>query len=225
MPAKKNIEEATMSDEGKRADELTFSLSLAGKVSARVAGGVVFIDLFTSDGKGRPYVPIGSHGVSIPTFEGNERQAVAWINRAQDIFGEWLVDTIRESLALLLSDASSAALIEVGLSQWGKQGALQMHLEVLERLLRARLKIGDGRQPRWTAAELWQAIVTAMESLPESRRTYPGVAKKLQEMHPDRAPKSGESLRKTVEALELNWKKAKRLAQVHGSQNGNGVNR
>lgn len=170
----------------------------------REVPGVLIIDLLMRDQHGQ-LLPVSSYGVSVPTFDGDSRAAEAWARVACEKFDRGLLDTLTEALGLHFADCSALSLIEQGREFYGKRGVLRTHIDTQEKLLRERLKLGPGRPAKWAAKELAAVIRTAMEALPKARRTYASVAKKIQEMYPQRAFKSGESLRKTVEDSEIDW--------------------
>jgi hypothetical protein len=105
------------------------------------------------------------------------------------------------------------ALIETGLAPFDKKGILNTYISLTEKLMRERLGIEAGRPSKWATQDLSQAILDAMLTLKAGQRTYDRVAKKLQETHPDRAPKNGESLRKTVCHLSIDWMTIKKMAK------------
>lgn len=174
--------------------------------------GVLVIDLLIQDTQGHT-APVGSYGISVPMFDGDPAAANKWAELTRDKVDSGLLEAINNALGLLLAEAAALALIEVGHSLYDKRGVLQTHMNAQEKLLRARLKLDAGRPTKWTAQELSDAIRTAMEALKKPLRTYPRVAKKIQEMYPGRAPKSGESLRKTVETFGIDWMKIKNSIQ------------
>lgn len=194
-------------------EALTFSLSSEGLLPLRLAGNVLVMDLMIREREGKPYVPVASFGASTPTFDDDEQKAEAWRERTFKIFGEHMVSAVRDALGVLLYDAAHLALIEENLVGYDKRGALHQHLAIEEKIARERLKMGAGRPPMWTAPELAQAIATALDGLDDLKQTYAGVATKLKEVHPERAPKSGESLRKTVKDLGIDWKRLKKEAR------------
>jgi hypothetical protein len=67
-----------------------------------------------------------------------------------------------------------------------------------------------GRHSQWTPSELTIAVRSALDSIPENeKKDYENVAFKLQKSHPDKAPKSGDALRKLMSRLDVNWKDLK----------------
>jgi hypothetical protein len=188
----------------------TFNISFEGEMPTRIAGDVFVMDVLIRQAEDKPFVPVASFGATTQTFDRDERKAEAWRERTWKIFEDNLRTTISEALGLLLYDAAHLALIEEKLADYDKRGALHRHLTWAEKLVRKRLKMEAGRPASWTAPELSEALRIVMETLPETQRTYAGVAKKIGEIYPGRAPKSGESLRKTVVLLGIDWKKIKR---------------
>ena len=121
---------------------------------------------------------------------------------------------ILNGLSVFFMETSYRASLDVGISLIDKKGILQTELTLQEQFARERLGMDARRASKWTADALTQAIYEVMLDLDwESDRTYPTVAQSLRSRHPDRAPKNGESLRKTVKLLGVNWKKIKAAAK------------
>ncbi len=67
-----------------------------------------------------------------------------------------------------------------------------------------------GTRSKWTAITLSRAVRTALaETRPSRLRTLESVAEVLKKKHPDKAPKSGEALRKLLARLKVDWRKLK----------------
>jgi hypothetical protein len=186
---------------------LSFKFDGRGELRPRQDGNVILIDLFFGK-HGEELLPISGAGGSVSFFK-NAQQVAAWCDRAQDIFGEGFQDAIKIALIVLLNDASSLALVEQSLSPFDKEAILRDHLAFAEKLIRRQLKMDAGRPRQWTAIELSVVIDQVMRQLKPRERNYDGVAKKLQEVQPQRAPASGESLRKLVKFYRVNWKRIK----------------
>lgn len=185
-----------------------FSLKIEGDLRPRENNAAAFIDL--DFGRGTlPYAPAARVGVSWSNFK-NADEANTWYRRTKELFGEALLEVVREAMSLLLHEASNRALIEAGLVPFGKRAVLNMQLSATDKLLRQRLKMGAGRPPKWTAPDLSQAISEAMRALPKACRNYEKVAERLKEKHQGRAPKNGGSLKKMVRNLDIDWMKIKR---------------
>jgi hypothetical protein len=192
------------------SEEPDFTFSFKGNLRPRVIGNGEALAIDLDFGLGRPpYMPASTFVTSRPMFE-TEEQANAWYNRTRELFFEDIMKFLVDIMGVRLWDAANLALIEADLVPFTKKGVLQSHLALTEKIMRARLKVDAGRPAKWTAPELAHAITEAMRGLRKELRTYAEVAKKLQEAHPGRAPKNGESLRKTVDSLEIDWKRIKR---------------
>lgn len=181
----------------------------------RIAGDVLLVDLdFGGDNPTQPYGPAASFGVSIPTFEGDEELAKAWLDRLTDGFFDGLKQTLIDSLRLLLVDAGSQASIDSGFSFFDQRGLIASHLTLAEVLLHQRLGLApQTKWPPWTAQELSAVILQTMQSTPNVNPTYESVAKKIQVSFPGRPPTTGEALRKVVKDYGINWMKLKRVAK------------
>jgi hypothetical protein len=116
---------------------------------------------------------------------------------------------------------SMVALIEMGLSPLTKPAVLADMMQLADKVLRVRLGMKQGRAPMWSAAQLSEAIIGAMVTLPAGMKiTYDSVIEAIREHHPDRAPHSGESLRKMVKDLQLEWKALKAIAERQRKKTG-----
>jgi hypothetical protein len=158
-------------------------------------------------------IPVGQIQMSYPLLSSNEK-ANLWLRRTREIFFKECTGIIFNGLAVLLATASNLAALEAGIGLLDKKGILQVELDFLESFARERLTLAEkGRSSKWTTDALTKAIYAAMLEIDyPSCRTYEIVATKLRAKHPDRAPKNGESLRKTVKLLEVDWKRLKRVA-------------
>jgi hypothetical protein len=92
--------------------------------------------------------------------------------------------------------------------------ALEYPLSILRMQLEGILGIKEpprriGRN-KWARVELTQALREAARSLPKEERTYANVATRLLEKEPERAPASGEALRKLCERLGVKTSLIKR---------------
>jgi hypothetical protein len=67
-----------------------------------------------------------------------------------------------------------------------------------------------GTRSKWTAITISREVRSALVEIRPSRlRTLENVAEKLKAKHPDKAPKSGEALRKLLTRLKVDWQKLK----------------
>lgn len=210
-----------MGDGSEEADvqAARFELVWNGILRTREVPGVTLIDLFLGGGT-LPMQPAGTVGASMPYFERPE-QIDEWRAHALKIFGEQYTQAIIDALASLLAMASTVALIEMGLSPLSKSAAHADLMQLADKVLRVRLGMKQGRAPMWSAAQLAEAVVAAMVSVPTGVKiTYDSVVEVMREHHPDRAPHSGESLRKMVKEAQLEWKELKAIADKQRKKNG-----
>jgi hypothetical protein len=191
-------------------DSVTFSLQLT-LPAMQTPHGTILVALTREIADGQ--LPIAHAEVSLPLIE-TEEKARRWIRRTREIFLADFGASVLHGLSFLFAEVSERASLEVGIGLIDKKGILQTELTLHEQIIRERLGMEARRSSKWTTDELSKAILAAMLAIKNSgRRNYAEVAKELQKAHPDRAPKNGESLRKTVKLLEVNWKLIKAVAQ------------
>ncbi len=157
-------------------------------------------------------LPISSYNASWALLE-SEARAQAWLERTKELFRAEAGPAILNNLGLLLMVAGNRALIETGPALVDKKGILQTYVSLTEKLMRERLGLEAGRPSKWDADKLSKAIFDVMIESKDTSRTYDMVAQKLREKYTDRGPKNGESLRKTVKLLGVDWKKIKEMAR------------
>jgi hypothetical protein len=157
-------------------------------------------------------LPVAAAGASWGLLESKEIMQ-AWAARTVELFRADVQGFVLNGLALLLHEASSRALVEAGIVPYDNRGILRFSLDMTERLARERLKMEAGRPSKWNSLDLSQAIADAMAELADGQCTYNKVAEKMRKKYGDRAPKSGESLRKMVRLLEVDWMRIKREAK------------
>jgi hypothetical protein len=84
---------------------------------------------------------------------------------------------------------------------------IQQHLEYTEELLNVLLDapptIKKNKRGLWTKAELSRAVWESTNALPQKEWTFPKVAEMMKQRDPDRAPASGEALRKLCNRYEV----------------------
>ncbi len=68
---------------------------------------------------------------------------------------------------------------------------------------------GRGRFSKWSEAELLTEVRGVLNTLPPGQRRYSPVNNKLKELHPERAPKNGEALRKLLGSFGYTLQKVK----------------
>lgn len=196
-----------------------FEIVWKGALQTRQLPEITLIDLLLG-GNTIPMQPAGTVGASMPYFE-NQEQVHEWQLRTLEVFKKEYTQAIMDSLASLLGMSSMLALIEMGLSPLSRSAVLADMLNLTDKVLRVRLGMKQGRAPMWSAAQLSEAVVAAMVSLPSGEKiTYDSVRDALREHHPDRAPHSGESLRKMVKEAQIEWKALKAVAERQRKKTG-----
>jgi hypothetical protein len=196
-----------------------FEIVWEGALRTRQLPEITLIDLFLS-GNTIPLQPAGTIGASMPYFE-NQGQVEEWRLRTLEVFRKHYTQAVIDGLASLLAMGSMVALIEMGLSPLTKPAVLADMMQLADKVLRVRLGMKQGRAPMWSAAQLSEAIIGAMVSLPAGTKiTYDSVVEVIREHHRDRAPHSGESLRKMVKDSQLEWKALKAIAERQRKKNG-----
>lgn len=209
-----------MSNEKEEGSQVArFEIVWEGALRTRQLPEISLIDLFLS-GNTIPLQPAGTVGASMPYFE-NQEQVEEWRLRTLEVFRKHYTQAVMDGLASLLAMGSMVALIEMGLSPLSKPAVHADMMQLEDKVLRVRLGMKQGRAPMWSAAQLSEAIVGAMVSLPTGTKiTYDSVVEAIREHHRDRAPHSGESLRKMVKDLQLEWKALKAIAERQRKKNG-----
>lgn len=196
-----------------------FEIMWKGALQTRQLPEITLIDLLLG-GNTIPMQPAGTVGASMPYFERKE-QIDEWRLRTLEVFRKEYTQAVMDSLASLLMMGSMIALIEMGLSPLTKPAVHADMMQLADKVLRVRLGMKQGRAPMWSAAQLSEAIIGAMVSLPVGTKiTYDSVVEALREHHRDRAPHSGESLRKMVKDLQLEWKALKVIAERQRKKTG-----
>jgi hypothetical protein len=107
-------------------------------------------------------------------------------------------------------DVVSATLFEHDPTLGSKRQIIDDHIErTTERLKRIFQITTKGKPSGWTALELTRAITGIGRTMPNSQRTYNAIAKRMRIIYGEKAPASGEALRKLAERLGLDWKTLK----------------
>jgi hypothetical protein len=207
-----------MSAEESPLDSPDFTFSFSGNLRESVQNGALIIDLDFGRGT-EPYAPAARTVLPAEQFNGDGQLARDWANRFQEIFGATMQEAVVQALQRNFWDAASLSLIEMKLASYGKTEAMQDHLVVTEMQLRAKFGLppSPGRPPQWKPTELAGAISQIMVALRPDCRTYGNVAEKLMKLYPGKAPKTGESLRKMVKLLGVDWKQLKKIASTKRS--------
>jgi hypothetical protein len=203
-------------------DELvpTINIEWEGQFHRREDSAISLIDLFLKD-ETQHHQIAATVGASMPHFA-NQAQADAWFEQTIKTFCKGYRQAVIDALGSLLAAASGIALIELGLSPLDKQAILGDHIIYAEKLIRRQLGLRPGRAP-WRASELYISILRAMQSMPTNEKiTYDNVASSLRKSHPDRAPHSGEALRKMLKEMKVEWKHLKGMANQERQKRKNG---
>jgi hypothetical protein len=152
----------------------------------------------------------GTVGISSGVFDGDVDAANAWLQRTIEIVRLSYTDAVKASIMMLLTTASNRAMIDLGISPFDVKVLLKDQMSFMEQALRHQFGMTPGRAPMWRPMELSVAIAEAMQRIPiEEEITYDSVVAIMREMIPERAPFSGESLRKMLKPLGISWKKLK----------------
>ncbi|MDQ3821070.1 MAG: hypothetical protein M3362_25775 [Acidobacteriota bacterium] len=138
-------------------------------------------------------------------------QCEQWASKVRQVYHDTLSDALMGEAGehlnlvtnLLLNDLNIArvdipALIDEVAERRAMAAKRSLHLPM------------RGRYSQWTATELTLAVRAAIDSIPKhEKQDYDNVAARLQVTHPDKAPKTGDALRKLVGRLNLKWKDLK----------------
>lgn len=128
----------------------------------------------------------------------------AWLvnNKFSRMFGEVLA----HEAILHLNDVIHFTLNELGLDSIDLRGQAKAHARNTQKLVLDRMGVQKaGRAPQWQKYELGRAVVAILRKMPKKEQTYKTVAERLREQYGDKAPKSGDALRKMLEGHELDW--------------------
>lgn len=140
-------------------------------------------------------------GKPVPADEIKKR-----VEHAFDYTVRHLAQVINTALKRVRSEAVDSSARAVGRTRGGR---LTTHKAVLrEEDQQAKERLGfkqRGQKSKWNKDELARAVIEACDTLPPETRTYGRVCSVLKERYPDKAPKSGDSLRKLLISNGLVW--------------------
>jgi len=197
-----------------------FSIAITGRIEAEQNGELltlkVVIDPKRANVKIEPTeedadaAPNATAITDIPAnLVAHAPRSALWQDVRQN-FIDLLRVTLTQETIFHFGDVVNATFLEYDPTLGSKRQIIEAHVErTAERLKRAFQITTKGKPSEWTPLELTRAIRGIMRGLPKSRRTYDTVAKKMQTVYGDKAPASGEALRKLVDRLELDWRSLK----------------
>ncbi|HEX8843073.1 MAG TPA: hypothetical protein VF791_00305 [Pyrinomonadaceae bacterium] len=144
-------------------------------------------------------------------FFKDEAQCREWCNEVTRVYHETLSDALRGEAGIHFDLVTNMVLNDLGIVKIDLPGVIDglaaMRAKGAKLSMHLPLK---GRYSQWTPAELTLAIKAALRSIPEyEKKDYENVAARLKKSHPDKAPKSGDALRKLVGRLDLKWRDLK----------------
>jgi hypothetical protein len=140
-----------------------------------------------------------------------------------EIASNYITKHLTRALGVALGKLMQEALVyegneilkKVGYEAVGDGKHALRHLQNLrdteKQIVRKDLGLPNAGQPsHWKKSELATAIMAAFDLLPTpGDKTYENVSKFLKEWYGEKAPESGESLRKMVARFKLSWKQLK----------------
>ncbi len=130
--------------------------------------------------------------------------------KVAEFFFQHLGVIFSQAVSLHLNDAVHHALRALSLDEIDLRAQAEIHGRQFAEESRKRFGVPlTGVPSPWERRELGRAVRVALRSLTNGRRTLDQVAKKLRESHPDKAPPSGEALRKLLKRHDLSWRDLK----------------
>jgi hypothetical protein len=140
-------------------------------------------------------------GKPVPLGEVNKR-----IEHAFDYTVRHLNQVINAALKRVRSEAVDSSARAVGRTRGGRLTTHKSLLSSEDKQAKERLGFKQrGQKSKWNKDELARAVMEACDTLPPEKRTYGRVCSVLKERYPDKAPKSGDSLRKLLISNGLVW--------------------
>ncbi len=128
----------------------------------------------------------------------------------QETFQTLLWEALSLETALHFNDAAHFALADGNLLPDERQQVIAQHTsKTAERLKRSLGIPKKGQASKWSGVELSLAIKGVIQEHPKLPRTYAAIAKRLNVNYGDKAPATGEALRKLIQRYGLNWKTLK----------------
>jgi hypothetical protein len=189
-----------------------FEFTIKGEIVAREsANGIVTINLEMEVNDAQPAIltertALGYRSFfrmplkAFPSVEKREK----WIEATKKNLLRTLIPIIVDEMRLHFSDVANYHLDRQGIEKVSKKEIVESHLTAASKRVRAVVGAqGRGRRSQWTKLELSRASAAALASLPQQRKTLAGIAARLKEKHPDKAPANGEALRKLLDRFEI----------------------
>jgi hypothetical protein len=171
----------------------------------------------------------GGANLAIPVgFFGNPPERIKYIMEfiARVRFSILHHTSLRAALiqeaAFHFDDTLKLAVHDLGHEEWPDEEIIKAHIERTAARLKESIpsdeapkypKRGKGQPSKWSKLKLYHAVSTALRAIPDTNIKdsvlLESVAEKIKVAYPDIAPKSGESLRKLMERLEVDWRQLK----------------
>jgi hypothetical protein len=207
------------------ADEINFSpfsFTIEGHLSLTKGATVVTLNHVIKTHKGPIGINISGKSEIPASLFVDEQQQEAWAATIDRAFQEILVEATLDEAMSTLSDIIHFYLNYFRIESIDMKEVLREHTRAAEARLKERLDLrGPGRRSEWTRLDLTNAVSEALKELPKKReQTYNHIARVLKEKYPDKAPESGDSLRKTLKRFEINLKELKIGRKYRGFLSG-----
>jgi hypothetical protein len=133
----------------------------------------------------------------------------AW-TAIEDEFSDLLRDALTLETLSHFQDVINYVLLEIDPSLGNKRLLIAGHTTALTERLKVVFNIPlRGNPSEWSPLELTKAISGIMRGMDQRLRTYTKVAERMRAIYGDKAPPSGDALRKLVERFKLDWMKLK----------------
>ncbi len=150
--------------------------------------------------------------VPVSGFKSDEH-LIEWAAEVALTFQTFAASALAHETLEHLSDVVYYISFQMGITSEKYSEIIKARLEEKERFLKHRFDmsgIGQGKRSEWTELTLSIALRRAIASLtPNEPKTLDKVANKLKKLYPMEAPKNGESLRKLIDRLGVDWKSIK----------------
>jgi hypothetical protein len=140
-------------------------------------------------------------GKPVPADEIKKR-----VEHAFDYTVRHLEQVINTALMRVRSEAVDSSARAVGRTRGGRLTTHKSLLSSEDKQAKERLGFKQrGQKSKWNKDELARAVIDAFRTLPPEDQIYERVCSVLKERHPDKAPKSGDALRKLIQRHGLVW--------------------
>lgn len=151
-------------------------------------------------------------GVFLPsdTFA-DEEQIRKWAIASYRFYQKLLAEHLLRECQYFKTDATSFGLGADGFEKQNVRAIAESHAGETAIFLKKLFGLYDtGQRSEWTKKEMTRAVTQALRGIEPAKRTYSAVANILKRTHSDKAPPSGDALRKLIGRFEINWKELKR---------------